>query len=80
MFQLPVVVYFLTKAGIVTPSGLRQYRKIAIVIILVVSAVITPPDVISQILVALPLLILYEVGIKISTTLYKKQQKELDEM
>lgn len=80
MFQLPIVVYFLTKAGIVTPDGLRQYRKISIVVILVVSAVITPPDVISQILVALPLLLLYEVGIKISSTLYKKQQRELEEL
>lgn len=80
MFQLPIVVYFLTKAGIVTPDGLRQYRKISIVVILVVSAVITPPDVISQILVALPLMILYEVGIKISSTLYKRQQQELEEL
>lgn len=80
MFQLPIVIYFLTNAGIVTPSGLRQYRKIAIVIILVISAIITPPDVVSQVLIALPLMLLYEVGIKISSALYKKQQREFDEL
>jgi len=71
MFQLPIVVYFLTKAGIVTPKTLGTYRKHAIIIILVVSAIITPPDVVSQILIALPLLILYEISIFISKTVIK---------
>ena len=78
MFQLPIVVFFLTKAGIVTPAFLRQYRKVSIVIILVISAIITPPDVISQILISLPLLLLYEIGIKISSIIYKRRQLELE--
>lgn len=71
MFQLPIVVYFLTKAGIVTPKTLITYRKHSIIAILVLSAVITPPDVVSQILVALPILVLYEISIFISRTVIK---------
>ena len=71
MFQLPIVVYFLTKAGIVTPSILKTYRKHAIIIILVISAIITPPDVVSQVLIALPLLILYQISIFISKNVIK---------
>lgn len=66
MFQLPIVVYFLTKAGIVTPKIMITYRKHAIIVILVISAVITPPDVVSQILIALPILLLYQISILIS--------------
>jgi sec-independent protein translocase protein TatC len=68
MFQLPIIVYFLTKAGIVTPNLLKTYRKHAIIIILVISAIITPPDVVSQVLIALPLLVLYQISIYISKT------------
>lgn len=71
MFQLPIIVYFFTKAGIVTPSFLRRYRKHAIVVILVVSAIITPPDVMSQILIAIPLILLYEISIFISKNVIK---------
>lgn len=71
MFQLPIVVYFFTKAGIVTPAFLRTYRKHAIVVILVVSAIITPPDVVSQILIAFPLIVLYEISIFISKNVIK---------
>ena len=73
MFQLPVVVYFLSKSGLVTAAMLRSYRRHAIVIILVVSAVITPPDVISQILIAMPILVLYEAGIQIAKRLEKEK-------
>ena len=66
MFQLPMVVLFLSKAGLVGPSTLKQFRRMAIVIILVVSAIITPPDIISQILIALPLMFLYEISILVS--------------
>lgn len=75
MFQLPVVVYFLTKAGIITPEFLRTYRKHAIVVILVLSALLTPPDVISQILMCFPLLFLYEISIIVSNTIKKKEDK-----
>ena len=71
MFQLPIVVFFLTKAGIVTPKTMITYRKHAIIIILVISAIITPPDVVSQILIALPLLVLYQISIFISKTVIK---------
>jgi sec-independent protein translocase protein TatC len=77
MFQLPVVVYFLTKAGIITPAFLRTYRKHAIVVILVLSALITPPDVISQILMCFPLILLYEISIVISKTIKRKEDKLL---
>lgn len=77
MFQLPVVVYFLTKAGIVTPEFLKAYRKHAIVVILVLSALITPPDVISQLLMCFPLLFLYEISIMISSSIKRKQDKLL---
>lgn len=66
VFQLPVMVYFLSKAGLVTAPMLRTYRKHALVAILALSAVITPPDVTSQILVSLPVLVLYELGIWIA--------------
>lgn len=77
MFQLPVVSYMLSKAGIVTPALMKSYRRHAVVVILVLSAIITPPDVISQILIALPLTLLYEVSIIISRRVNKKREKAL---
>jgi len=76
-FQLPLVMYFLAKIGIMTPDFLRTYRKYAFVIVLVVAGVITPPDVISQIIVTIPLMILYEVSIWLTAKVQK--QKELEE-
>lgn len=73
MFQLPVVVYFLSKSGLVTSAMLRSYRRHAIVVILIVSAIITPPDVVSQILIAMPILVLYEAGIQIAKRLEKEK-------
>lgn len=63
VFQLPVVVFFLSKLGILRSKTLRQNRRYAILIIFIVAAILTPPDVISQIMMAIPLLLLYEVGI-----------------
>lgn len=77
VFELPVFIYFLTKVGIVTPSFMRKNRKYMLVIILVLSAIITPPDVFSQILVCLPLFGLYELSIKISERVYKKRKIEM---
>ncbi|WP_231372746.1 twin-arginine translocase subunit TatC [Aureivirga sp. CE67] len=74
MFELPVVIYFLSKIGLVTPEFLRKYRKIAIVLVLVLSAVITPPDIASQIIVSIPILILYELSIYISKVVVKNQK------
>ena len=66
IFELPILVYFLSKIGLLTPSFMRTYRKHAIVLILILAAIITPPDVTSQILVLLPLIVLYEISISIS--------------
>ena len=74
-FELPIIIYFLTKIGLVTPKFLKEYRRYAIVILLVIAAIVTPPDVVSQIIVCIPLLILYEASIIISTIVYKKQQQ-----
>ena len=59
LFQLPVVIYFLTKVGIVTPEFLRKYRKHSIVVILIVAAIVTPPDPLSQMLIFIPLYLLF---------------------
>ena len=66
LFQLPVVSIFFTKIGILTPAFLREYRKFAIVVFLIVGAILTPPDPVSQILIVVPLIILYEFSILIS--------------
>lgn len=77
LFQLPVVIFFLTKVGIVTPAFLRQYRKHAIIIILIVGAIVTPSDdPLSQALISLPLYLLYEISILISAGVVQRQQRE----
>lgn len=75
MFQLPIVIYFLTKIGLVTPEILKKYRKYALVIVLILSAVITPPDLTSQVIVAIPILILYQVSIFISRIVVRNQKR-----
>jgi sec-independent protein translocase protein TatC len=77
VFELPVFVYFLTKVGVITPAFMKKNRKYMLVIILVLSAIITPPDVFSQIMVCIPLLILYEFSIWISKKVYLKRESEL---
>jgi sec-independent protein translocase protein TatC len=76
IFELPVIAYFLTKLGLITPEFLKSKKKYAIVLVLILSAVITPPDVISQVIVFIPLYILYEFSILISKIVYKKEQKK----
>lgn len=76
LFQLPIVVYFLSQIGIVTPQFLRQYRKHAIVIILVIAAIVTPPDPLSQTLISLPLYMLYEFSIFISAFVVRKKRRQ----
>ena len=73
LFELPVLVYFLSRAGILTPEVMKKYRRHSIVGVLLLSAVITPPDIFSQILVALPVLLLYEGSIGISRRQQAKQ-------
>ncbi|HYX05684.1 MAG TPA: twin-arginine translocase subunit TatC [Bacteroidales bacterium] len=74
IFELPMLVLFLSKIGLITPAFLKKYRRHAFIVILVVSAVITPPDIFSQILVTLPLVGLYEVSIGISARIVRKQK------
>src|SRR5690606_149159 len=76
MFQLPVVVYFFTQAGFVTPQLMRSFRRHSIVVIFVLAAIITPPDVFSQILISIPLLVLYEISIYISAGVLKRKKRE----
>ncbi|SNS11513.1 sec-independent protein translocase protein TatC [Belliella buryatensis] len=80
MFQLPVVIYFLSMSGLVSAAMLRSYRRHSIVVILVISAIITPPDVISQIIIAMPIMVLYETGIMIAKRLEKKRALEEQEL
>jgi len=75
MFELPVIIYFLTKIGLITPAFLKSYRRHALVLVLILAAIITPPDVASQVVVAIPVLILYEISIKVSKRVLKRQQK-----
>ncbi len=76
LFELPVLVFFLTKIGIVTPAFLKKYRKHAIIVILLVAGIITPPDIFSQIMVSLPLFLLYEISIVIARRVEKKREAE----
>ena len=76
VFELPIIIYFLTKIGIVTPEFLIKYRKYALVIVLILSAIITPPDIASQIIVAIPILILYQVSIYISKIVVRNQKRK----
>jgi sec-independent protein translocase protein TatC len=78
VFLLPIFVYFLSKVGLLTPSFMREYRRHAYVVMLFLSAVITPPDVFSQIMVCLPLVFLYEIGIFISARIEKKRNLEMN--
>lgn len=75
-FQLPLVMFFLAKVGLMSADFLRRYRKYAIVIILIVAGVITPPDVISQVICTLPLMLLYEISIILTARVQKEKEKE----
>jgi sec-independent protein translocase protein TatC len=75
-FELPIIIYFLTKLGLVTPTFLRKYRKYSVVIVLLIAAIVTPPDVVSQIIVAIPMLLIYEASIFISVFVHKNKLKE----
>jgi len=76
LFQLPMVVYFLSKAGLITPNVMKFYRRHAVVVILILGALLTPPDPVSQILIALPLLGLYQISIFISAAVLRNKEKE----
>lgn len=79
IFELPIIAFFLTKIGVITPEFMKKYRKHSIVVILILSAIITPPDVFSQLLVCIPLLFLYEVSIHISKRVVQKKERDYQE-
>lgn len=74
LFELPIVVLFLTRAGLITPGFMRTYRKHAFVIVLIASAIITPPDVVSQLIVSAPLMVLYEGSILLSARTIRRME------
>ncbi|HZK57238.1 MAG TPA: twin-arginine translocase subunit TatC [Clostridia bacterium] len=76
VFELPLLIILLTQLGLVVPKTLKKYRKFVILIIFIVSAILTPPDVVSQVLMAIPMTLLYELGIIVSTIIYRKKKKE----
>lgn len=75
VFEMPIIMYFLSKIGLVSANFLRTYRRYAIVIILIIAAIVTPPDVVSQTIVTIPLVILYEVSIFIAARIEKNKAK-----
>ncbi len=77
IFELPILVYFFAKIGLLTPEWMKKYRRHSFVMILILSAIITPPDISSQILVCLPIVFLYEISIKICKRVVKRQRKEM---
>jgi len=79
VFELPVIIFFLTKLGIVTPELLRQKRKYAVLLTFIAAAILTPPDVVTQCMMAGPLIILYEVGIIVAGIARKKKEVEEDQ-
>jgi len=77
IFQLPMVSYTLSKIGILTPEVMIKYRKIAIVMCFILAAFITPPDPVSQFLIAIPLILLYQLSIYISRVVNRKREREI---
>jgi sec-independent protein translocase protein TatC len=79
LFELPVLILFLTKIGIVTPKYLRKYRKHTLIGILVIAGIITPsPDIFSQMIVAIPLYALFELSLVISSRMYRNKQEQVE--
>lgn len=77
LFELPILVYYLTKMGLLSPTFMRKYRRHAIVVLLILAAIITPPDPLSQILLFFPLYLLYEFSVGICKRVYNKREAEL---
>lgn len=76
LFEIPIITMFLTSLGIITPAFLRKTRKYAYLILLIVGAFVTPPDIVLQIVVAVPLFLLYEVSIYLSAIVYRNKIKK----
>lgn len=74
LFELPVLMYFLARIGLLSSAFLKKYRKYAVVIIIILSAIVTPPDMVSQIILALPVYLLFELGITLTKNVEKKRE------
>ena len=74
VFELPILVYFLAKIGLLTSGWMRKYRRYAIVVILILAALVTPPDVSSQVLLTIPLLGLYELSIWVASRVERNER------
>jgi len=79
MFQLPLLVYFLTRIGLISSTFLKKYRRHALVILMTIAAIITPPDIFSLFLVTIPLYFLYELSISLSMRVERKIAAEQQE-
>ncbi len=80
VFEMPIVVLFLTKIGLITPDKMKEFRKFAILSSFILAAILTPPDVATQLMMALPIIILYEISIFLSKTMYRKKEGKSDTM
>lgn len=78
-FEIPIISMFLTSLGVITPAFMRKTRKYAYFILLIAGALLTPPDVFLQLVVAVPLFIIYEIGIFLSGVVYRKKQRKHQE-
>lgn len=76
IFEFPLLILLLTQLGLITPNTLKQYRKIFILASFIIGAILTPPDVISQVLMALPMILLYEVSIILATLIFGRKSKK----
>ena len=79
IFQLPVLSYFFSKFGLLTPEFLKQYRRHAIIMCFMLSAFLTPPDPVSQVLIAIPLILLFQLSVWISKFGVRQRNKELEQ-
>lgn len=77
IFEMPIIVYYLSRIGLLTPQIMKAYRRHAIVVLLILAAIITPPDWITQILIFIPLTLLYETSIRISAMVTRKREAAL---
>jgi sec-independent protein translocase protein TatC len=78
IFEMPIIVFYLSKMGLITDSFMREYRRHAVVLILVVAAFVTPPDVMTQVIIGIPIYILYELSIHIAAKQTKKRANEMN--
>jgi sec-independent protein translocase protein TatC len=78
VFEMPIVVLFITKIGLITPDSMKKFRKFAILCSFILAAILTPPDVATQLMMALPLIILYEISIFLSKAMYRKKEGKSD--